>query len=483
MVHYALNYLYKSFPLIWNMNLEVISLVPTDITISMELLRYMKKEKLSISSFANKSGINSGTLSRFINGQQPLSLSNLDLITRAMNLEEGYFYSLYVNESSPNWRRLGPFIMRCAELGKLDCIVQAIDMMMDNLAYSALLFDSAEELYQKGKRAAALTIYKKVAEGEKYQHSERLGLCQYRIFTCSLDSDQENNLDCAIQFESYIQRVPDKVQLDALKDLTNTLLSLRKWNKAKTYALEMGRIARMLYAQKHDQNKPNRKHTQPAKPLFGYILYSDLLLGSIAADNDDYDQALYYLSRYEDQSWIVETDEMAEKTKDQFREWAKGNRYLYQLMKGNTDVLEPYVEYISSHKNEILRALFKIIQAAKIHHFEIDTYLERFEGLIREHLHRGGTVGSYAGHIIDDRFANFLTDIGEYYLRRNNTLKGIQYILDGLEISYRINNPVNIARCCTTIEHTRSKLSHSALQRYVLIRSEGDARSRKINIS
>ncbi|WP_235439730.1 XRE family transcriptional regulator [Paenibacillus sp. DMB20] len=331
-----------------------------------------------------------------------------------MNLEEGYFYSLYVNESSPNWRRLGPFIMRCAELGKLDCIVQAIDMMMD----------------------------------------------------------QENNLDCAIQFESYIQRVPDKVQLDALKDLTNTFLSLRKWNKAKTYALEMGRIARMLYAQKHDQNRSNRKHTQPAKPLFGYILYSDLLLGSIAADNDDYDQALYYLSCYEDQSWIIESDETAERTKEQFCEWARGNRYLYELMKGNIEVLEPYIEYVSSRENEVLRALFKIIQAANMFHFEIERYLERFEGLIREHLHRGGTVGSYPGHLIDDRFANFLTDIGEYYLRRNNILKGIQYILDGLEVSYRINSSVNIARCCTTIEHIRSKLSYSVLQRYAAIRSE-----------
>ncbi|KKO53987.1 hypothetical protein [Paenibacillus sp. DMB20] len=71
---------------------------------------------------------------------------------------------------------------------------------------------------------------------------------------------------------------------------------------------------------------------------------------------------------------------MDEKTKAQFRDWAKGNRYLYQLMKGNTDVLEPYIEYLSSRENEILRALFKIMQAAMIHHFEIDAYFERFGG-------------------------------------------------------------------------------------------------------
>lgn len=458
-------------------------MLPTEATISRELLRYLEKEQLSITSFANRAGINSGTLSRFIKGQQALSVSSLDSITRAMNLEEGFFYDLYLNELSLNWRRLGPFIMRCSELGKLGCIAKAVDMMMDYPAYASLLFDCAEELFQIGKREAALIIYKKVADGEKYQHAERLGLCQYRIFICSLNENQENNLHCAIQFEGYIRRVPEGVQLDALKDLTNTLLSLRKWNKAKMHAQEMGRIARMLYAQKHKQIKTNRRQPEPAKPLFGYILYSDLLLGSIAAENDDYDQALYYLSRYEDQSWIIETDEQAEQTKAQFREWARGNRYLYRLMKGNIDVLEPYIAYIAAHEDETLKALFKIIQAANLYHFEVDPYLERFEGLIEEHLRHGGIAGNYTRHIIDDRFANFLIDVGDYYLRKNNLPKGTKYLLDGLEVSYRINNPVNIVRCKTTMEHLRPKISPSILQRYQAIRRAGDAWSRRINIS
>ncbi|WP_339292462.1 helix-turn-helix transcriptional regulator [Paenibacillus sp. FSL W8-0187] len=458
-------------------------MIPTDTTISTELLRYLKKENLSISSFANKSRINSGTLSRFIKGQQPLSVSNLDLITEAMNLEEGYFYSLYANEciiqSSPNWRRLGPFIMRCAELDKLKCLDHVIGMMMDNLTYSSLLFDSAEALYHKGNLEAALIIYTKVAESEKHQHAERLALCQYRIFTCSLNSNQENNLNCTIQFETYVKRLPEGVQLDALKDLANTLVSLRQWNKAKYHTQEMGRISRVLYAQKHNQTRPSRKHTQPAKPLFGYILYSDLLLGSIAADNDDYDQALYYLSCYEDQSWIIESDETAERTKEQFQEWARGNRYLYELMKGNIEVLEPYIEYISSRENEVLRALFKVIQAANMYHFEIEKILERFESLITDHLQRGGSIGSYSEHIIDDRFANFLTDLGMYYIRKENIQKGSKYILGSLDLSYKINNVTNIVRCCSTIEHIRHKLSHSDLQNYAAIMKEVYYRNEK----
>lgn len=451
-------------------------MVLTDITISTELLRYMKRENMNISAFAMKSGVNSGTLSRFLNGQLQLSVTSLDLITRAMNLEEGYFYSLYVKESSLNWRRLGPFIMRCAEIGKHDCIIQAVDMLMDHLTYSSLLFDCAEELYLKGYTAAALIIYKKVAESEKYQHSERLSWCQYRIFMSSLNADQDNNLNCAIQFEPYVQRLPEALQLDALKDLANTMLSLRKWDKAKYYTQEMGRIARMRYAAKHTPSKTKRKIIEPAKPLFGYILYCDLLLGAIAAEHGDYDQALYHLSCYEDHDWIIESDEAAERLKQQFKAWAKGNRYLCQLMMGNMGVLEAYMDYISSFEDEILRALFKVVQAANTYHWDIDRYLDKYEHLITAHLQQGGAVGSYTGQIIDDRFANFLADIGEYYLRKQNISRGTEYLLDALEISYHIHNPVNIMRCKTLIEHLRPNLSRTHLERYEAIRSRQKGR-------
>ncbi|SMF90280.1 Helix-turn-helix [Paenibacillus uliginis N3/975] len=449
---------------------------PADKTISAELIRYIKKENISISSFADKSGINSGTLSRIINGNQSISVSHLDLITRAMNLEEGYFYTLYADEcfmqSSLDWRRLGPFIMRCAELGKLQCIDQVIGMTMDNLSYSSLLFDSAETLYQNENKEAALIIFKTVAESEKYQHAERLALCQYRIFTCSLSQDQENNLECAVQFESYVSRLSESEQLDALKDLTNIFLSLRKWNKARYYAQEMGRISRYLYEQKNYRKKRNGKYIEPKKPLFGYILYSDLLLGAISAENGDYEQALYYLSCYEDQSWIIETDELAELTKNQFREWAIGNGYLYRLMTGNTTILDEYVEYISSRKDEILRALFKIVQAANYYHFDIDKYLERFEDLISDQLELSGTIGSYTVHIMDDRFANFLTDVGLYYLKKDNIKKGFKYILESLVISFKINNTANMVRCCSMIENIRHKLDNSNLQKYAAIMKE-----------
>ncbi|MGG1880595.1 hypothetical protein ABDI30_23925 [Paenibacillus cisolokensis] len=162
--------------------------------------------------------------------------------------------------------------------------------------------------------------------------------------------------------------------MDALEDLTNTLLSLQKWDKAKIYAQEMGRISRLLYTlHPHKNSKSKKKDIPPKKPLFGYILYSDLILGSIAAEkSSNYNEALYYVSCYENQSWIVESDAVSEGIKKKFTNWAKGNRYLYQLMSGNFQVIDEYMAYISSLENEILRALFRIVHAAIVYHWNID---------------------------------------------------------------------------------------------------------------
>ncbi|MFB5762094.1 hypothetical protein [Paenibacillus medicaginis] len=81
-----------------------------------------------------------------------MSVNQLDRITGLMGLPEGHFYDQYIEDNmattQPNWRRLRPFIFRCAELNKLDCIQQAISWLLDNLVYCPILFDAAEELLQ-----------------------------------------------------------------------------------------------------------------------------------------------------------------------------------------------------------------------------------------------------------------------------------------------------------------------------------------------
>lgn len=254
----------------------------TRATIRGEVNKYLQVNHMTINQFARISVINSGTLSSILNGNRPISMNQLDRITEGMQLEEGYFYELYINEcifhTIPDWRRLGPFLERCAKLDKLESLHKAAGMAMENVNYASLLFEMAELFYIEEKYKAAAILYDCVAESEKYQHSERLALCHFRIFIMELGEDAEKNLRLAISFEHYIKHYIDKLdessQLEAYRRQINVNLSLLQWNTVKVLANKMGHIARLHYK----YNKRNTiLHDGQGKPVISYILYSYLI--------------------------------------------------------------------------------------------------------------------------------------------------------------------------------------------------------------
>ncbi|MCC3380471.1 hypothetical protein JO375_13580 [Paenibacillus sp. UY79] len=103
----------------------------------------------------------------------------------------------------------------------MDCLQCVVSMLLDNPIYTLSLFELAEELLQKGYRDAAAYLYENVAESERKQHSERLAVCQYRLFRLRIGKDQVQNLQTAARFEPFVDRLDEVDQLDALKNLAN----------------------------------------------------------------------------------------------------------------------------------------------------------------------------------------------------------------------------------------------------------------------
>lgn len=154
--------------------------------------------------------------------------------------------------------------------------------IMDNPLYASRLFDIAEALFNQRRHAAALLLYENVAEVEKYQHSERLAICQYRIFTIQVGDDQGLNLKAATLFEPFVERLDEIDQLDALKDLANVYRSLRLWDRLDVIVRKMRDKAEIQYTLEHQQKKRNHGQLEKklSRPLFVYITYADLLCAS-----------------------------------------------------------------------------------------------------------------------------------------------------------------------------------------------------------
>lgn len=443
----------------------------------------MRQKDLTITQFAKRSQLHSGTLSNILRGHRPIAMQQLDRITQAMGQEEGYFYDLYINDyiigGSSDWRRIGPLLLRCAELNKLESIERMARHIMDNLMYAPLLFDSAEELFMAGKKEAAAAIYEIVAEAERYQHSERLALCQFRLFTISLSDDQNRNLWAANRFEPYVERLDEVDQLDALKELANTYRSLQLWDKVDEYAAKMGHKARIQYDLKvQHEHRASEPVKLPGRPLFFYIAYSDLLRGNVCDELGDYEGALGYISRYADLGWVREQEDEVERWKSLFMEWSEANTCLARLWSGEKEIIERYKIYIEKHKEEQVTGLLNVVRVANKYQLNVDDILNYFNQEIQEDISEL-IAGRYNRKLALDRRATLMYELAFYHLHKGDYPKGFDLLLKTIENFQQINNEKYILESVTLFERFRNIASQEIREQYQTLLLGGNSHEEK----
>lgn len=419
-----------------------------------EIAAYLTKHKLSVHQFAVACGIHSGTLSRVMKGQQALAMNHLTRVTRGMGLPEDYFYSKYVDEclfdTAPTWRRLRPFLLQCAALSRLDCIERVVQTLLDNLLYAPLLFEVAEELFEQKNWPAAALIYENVAGSEKYQHSERLALCQYRLFLMDLGDDPQKNLIAATLLEKYVDKLDEVNQLEALKQLADTYIALQKWDKASVFVEELLRVASIHYDLYEEPDRRYNSKKFIKKPLYAYILQAQLLRSSTQEGIGDYKAALEIIPLYMDHSWIREDTEETKRITAQYTEWGIANNYLYRLMDGQFDVLDDYVEYISTQENEIGIALFKIVQMANQYQWNVDHVIERFGDYI-PYRTIYSVFGEYDRLILQENYTQFRSELATYYLSRNR-VKSDDISMYNVDLSAKIDCTEKVIRGTISVD-------------------------------
>ena len=435
-------------------------------TIRAELDRFLQQEGLSFSQFGHIADMNRGAVSAIVTGNKPLSIKQLDRITEAMGLPEGHFYDLFVEnyiiDHPPNMRRIEPFIFRCAELDKLDAIRRVVGAIMDNLLYSPKLFEIGEGLLAQGRLEAALILYEGVAEAERYQHSERLAVCQYRIFTIQIGDDQGLNLKAATLFEPFVERLDEIDQLDALKDLANVYRSLRKWDKVDEMARKMRAKAEIQYSMKHEQRGRERDESvnKLSRPLFVYISYADLLCASVCEAQGDYHQALQYTYAYADLDWVKETDEVTRHWINLFKGWAQANAVANRLLSGDINALYDYVEYIGApsdtSEQDKVAQLLNIMMTANRYQIDVSNILQRFETDVNSLLQFPQSNDIYTKQVIPEQYARLSYELAYYHLHRGTYDDGFKYLMYSMVSYHRLNNETYFIKCLVLFERYRA---------------------------
>ncbi|TKH41892.1 transcriptional regulator [Paenibacillus terrae] len=431
-------------------------------TIRTEIQTYLRQKGLSMTKFGHIAGMNPGTVSGIVTGNRSISMHQLDRITMGMNLPPDYFYERYVEENvidAPlNWKRISPFLYRCVQFQRVDCLQKVVSILLDKPNYLQYLFELAEDCYEEGYNEAAAYLYENIAEGEKYQHSENLAICQYRMFTIQVGDDQNRNLRAATIFEAFVERLDEIDQLDALKDLANVYRSLRIWDKVDEIAKKMKTKAEIQYAMKHKQD--SREHTDStdklSRPMFVYITYADLLCASVCEAQGDYQQALQFTYAYADLDWVLETDEDTSHWIKLFQDWAECNIYVNKLLSGDTSVLPDYIEYIAASKvdKEMVTKLLNVMFAANRFKLDVNHVLERFETLIDSFVQMGQPSSDmYTKQVIPEQFARFEYELAYYYLYRSMYNDGFKYLMYSMVSYHTLNNETYFINCTGLFAH------------------------------
>lgn len=426
-------------------------------TILAVMENYMKQNYLNGRQFAELIGVNPGTVTYFFNGQRIITVYNLDKLTEVMGYPEGYFYEQYIEDylrdRTPNWRRIGPYLNRCVEIGKIDCFNTVVKLLMEHSIYSNLLFEMAEKLFKEGNYALAETLYENIALSEEKQYSERLAVCQYRLFKIKLGKSQVDNYKVASQFEPFVDRLDEWEQLDALKDLANVYRSLRNWDQVELFAKEMEHKANLQYFSK---KRENCNPTQLSRPLFVYITYSKLLLAEVCEGRKDFEGALRYTYQYADLSWVQEQDEDTLYWKESFEKWAKVNTNANKLLSGDISILDEYIKYLKQNPNELLPGIFNIVYSANKYNFNIDPILLEFQAQIQDYSIQA-TQDVYVTQVLSEHYNTLLYELTCYYVNKRDYINGIVTLSKGLENAVALRKEKNIIKFSFIFEMYFSK--------------------------
>lgn len=436
-------------------------------SIQQRIQGYLDQEKINMYQFSQRTGINRGILSRVMNQYPPklLSLHQYDQITKVFHLPEGTLYSLYREEcfrKQGNWRRLRPFLMRCAQLKRFDDIVQLMKDLSEHLHHIPEIFLTAEQMIQEGYDQAALFLYECVIESEKDHLSERLAISHYRILKIQ-QYNKQNIEKIAIRFVSYRTRLPEAYALDGLLLLIKIYFAQSKWNETMNYIEELFELTQAMY------NNPYSDETNLLRPLVYYYGMSFLWKNAVYDSQNLFEEAQGCISHYQDLSWFEGLNQEGQKVVIDFQNFAYANSLSLHIKLGNSTSIAEYIKYLKQNPNEIIEGLNTLLESSNQYSWDIQEWVYEFKSEIEQFQHISINMKSLndekSGLIQDIHryrsYSIFFYKFGIYCMRHQNIREGISYILQSLELCLVLDDKEGILSGLSCIEPHRFFLNEN----------------------
>ncbi|MDN9012876.1 helix-turn-helix domain-containing protein, partial [Brevibacillus laterosporus] len=145
-------------------------------SIRAEIEKCMEDKKCTLTQLSELSGIQVGHLSEILNRRRAITIKQLDAFSKAFNYELGWMYDLYVDEciseNKVSKSRIVPYLVRCAEIGRYDCIELVVSRLLEVSKNIAIIFFVAEHLFEKKLLKEAVFFYEIVVSNIKDSYAD-----------------------------------------------------------------------------------------------------------------------------------------------------------------------------------------------------------------------------------------------------------------------------------------------------------------------
>lgn len=425
-----------------------------------EIEDHMKLHGYNLNQVAELAGINAGNLSRALNGvARSITIGQLDALAKLFGQAPGWLYELYIEEciSEEKWsrRRLIPYLVRCAELGRHDCIEPVISKLLDNPKNVSIIFAAAEKLFQTERLQEAEHFYQVVIDGTKDSFSEMLAMSHYRLFLIAQGTDAEKNWRAAIRFEPYRNRLPEHLQLAALLKLTKVCFALQKWDEVEKFADELAELSMALCR--------TRVKIESERHLVYYYGAGLLFKGATLEKRGLYDQSKKYVRGYANLEWPEPLDEEVKKEVEMFKIWGKANLYTLEVLAGNEGIIDEYADYLANLNwlADILAGLITILKSANTYAFSVDHVLSRFS----EAIHAFHSFNDDL--ILSDRHLRFRYHKAIYEFRHGRIQAGLDETLQCLALAHNMSRNEDYVRCTALFEQYKDYASEQQIESFL----------------
>jgi hypothetical protein len=149
---------------------------------------------------------------------------------------------------------------------------------------------------------------------------------------------------------------------------------------------------------------------------------------------------------------------------DKFNKWGDLNTYLFKLLMGQSEVLQDYIECAEDDDEELVVALFNMIQAANRFKVDVNFVLEKYKDKL-EHLDLGSNR-EYSAQSWGTILVKFFYELAVYHLSRNNYDAGMIALIKSIEISNYINNDSVLIKCVNLFGEYRTFASEEIRKKY-----------------